>query len=373
MAFKRELVVGAFVTLGIALTAGVIFTIGQERRVFAKRVEFVANFPDVQGLKPGAPVRLSGVDIGSVKSISHGPNPKDDRLYVRLDIVREEAVRIREDSVAKVANKGMLGDKMLEVTPGTPGRVPLAPGASITSEEPADYGQLLTRLGDVAKKTEAVVANLERTTSTFADDRTRRDMQDALRGMAVIMSNLAEGKGYAGRLLVDPAEAERIRGTFSRMDDTMSKLNHLLDGVGKVVDRVNKGPGLAHSIVYDNDGVGMMKSFAQAADEVSLSLRGVREGNGVAKVMLYGGPGQEKIGEDVQAITRDARDIVANVKKGKGTIGGLLVDPSVYEDMKMLLGNVQRNDVLRALVRYSIKEDEKKPKVEVSAPPAASK
>ncbi len=373
MAFKRELVVGAFVTLGFALTAGVIFTIGQERRVFAKRVEFIANFPDVQGLKPGAPVRLSGVDIGSVKSISHGPNPKDDRLYVRLDIVKEEAVRIREDSIAKVANKGMLGDKMLEVTPGTPGRTPLAPGSSITSEEPADYGQLLTRLGDVAKKTEAVVANLERTTSTFADDRTRRDMQDSLRSLTVIMGNLAEGKGYAGRLLVDPAEADRIHGTFARMDTTMSKLNHLLDGVGKVVDRVNKGPGLAHSIVYDSDGVGMMRSFAQAADEVSLSLRGVRDGNGVAKVMLYGGPGQEKIGEDVQAITRDARDIVAGVKKGKGTIGALLVDPSVYEDMKMLLGNVQRNDVLRALVRYSIKEDEKKPKVEVSAPPASSK
>lgn len=372
MAWKRELVVGAFVSLGLALTAAVIFTIGQERRVFAKRVEFVANFPDVQGLKPGAPVRLSGVDIGSVKSIEHGPNPKDDRLYVRLDIVREEAVRIREDSIAKVANKGMLGDKMLEVTPGTPGRTALPAGASITSEEPSDYGQLLSRLGDVAKKTEAVVTNLERTTATFADDRTRHDMQESLRSLSIVMGNLAEGKGYAGKLLGDPAEAERIRGTFARMDETMSKLNRMLDGVDKVVDRVNKGPGLAHSIVYDSDGVGMMKSFAQAADEVALSLRGVRDGNGVAKVMMYGGPGQEKVGEDVAAITKDARDIMANVKKGKGTIGALLVDPSVYEDMKMLLGNVQRNDVLRALVRYSIKEDEKKPKVDV-APSSSAK
>ncbi|MCU0687690.1 MAG: MCE family protein, partial [Polyangiaceae bacterium] len=61
--------------------------------------------------------------------------------------------------------------------------------------------------------------------------------------------------------------------------------------------------------------------------------------------------------------------IVADVRAGKGTLGGLLVDPSIYEDMKAVLGNVQRNDVLRALVRYSIKQDEKKPAVKVGDEP----
>jgi phospholipid/cholesterol/gamma-HCH transport system substrate-binding protein len=46
------------------------------------------------------------------------------------------------------------------------------------------------------------------------------------------------------------------------------------------------------------------------------------------------------------------------VRAGKGTVGALLVDPSVYEDLKMVLGNVERNRALRALVRYSIKKDE---------------
>jgi phospholipid/cholesterol/gamma-HCH transport system substrate-binding protein len=63
---------------------------------------------------------------------------------------------------------------------------------------------------------------------------------------------------------------------------------------------------------------------------------------------------------NVNAMSDDLRTIVANLKAGKGTIGALLVDPSVYEDIKSLVGNVERNNVLRALVRYSIKEDEKK-------------
>jgi phospholipid/cholesterol/gamma-HCH transport system substrate-binding protein len=48
------------------------------------------------------------------------------------------------------------------------------------------------------------------------------------------------------------------------------------------------------------------------------------------------------------------------VREGKGTIGALLVDPTVYEDIKAAIGNVSRNEVLRAFVRYSIKADEQK-------------
>jgi phospholipid/cholesterol/gamma-HCH transport system substrate-binding protein len=61
----------------------------------------------------------------------------------------------------------------------------------------------------------------------------------------------------------------------------------------------------------------------------------------------------------------DLRVIVGDIRQGKGTIGGLLVDPTIYEDIKAIVGNVERNQVLRALVRYSIRADERKPDVAV--------
>jgi phospholipid/cholesterol/gamma-HCH transport system substrate-binding protein len=102
---------------------------------------------------------------------------------------------------------------------------------------------------------------------------------------------------------------------------------------------------------------------------VALTLKGVRDADSLTHDVLYGGKGNgaEAIA-NVTAITADLRAITADMRKGKGTVGALLVDPSVYEDMKVLLGNVQRNDVLRALVRYSIKQDEKKPDVKVGSP-----
>ena len=74
---------------------------------------------------------------------------------------------------------------------------------------------------------------------------------------------------------------------------------------------------------------------------------------------------------NINAMSRDLRHIVADVRAGKGTVGALLVDPSVYEDIKMVLGNVDRNKTLRALVRYSIKQDEKAPRVDVADPKPA--
>jgi len=60
--------------------------------------------------------------------------------------------------------------------------------------------------------------------------------------------------------------------------------------------------------------------------------------------------------------------MLTDMRAGKGTLGALLVDPSVYEDLKLMLGNVERNRTLRALVRYSIKADERSPAVEVRDP-----
>jgi hypothetical protein len=65
------------------------------------------------------------------------------------------------------------------------------------------------------------------------------------------------------------------------------------------------------------------------------------------------------------------RDILANIQAGRGTVGALLTDPSLYEDMKTLVGNVQRNEILRALVRYSIRADEGSRQPTPQATPAA--
>ena len=72
----------------------------------------------MQGLKAGAPIRMGGIDIGHVESVGYGKDPADSTVYVSLDIVESEAGRIRTDSKVRIVNKGLLGDKMIEITKG---------------------------------------------------------------------------------------------------------------------------------------------------------------------------------------------------------------------------------------------------------------
>jgi phospholipid/cholesterol/gamma-HCH transport system substrate-binding protein len=216
------------------------------------------------------------------------------------------------------------------------------------------------------------LGNLEKASKGFADDALQDDVRSSARSVNIILKQVAEGDGYAHRLLADPSEAQRLSHAITNFDRTSSELVATVTELRQVIARVNQGPGFAHDLVYSQEGTHTLSNFGNAAGEVATTLKGVREGNGLARGLIYGDSEQQQIIGNLNAISRDLKDVVANVKAGKGTVGALLVDPSVYEDMKMVLGNVERNDVLRALVRYSIKQDEKKPQVEIKDPSSQS-
>jgi len=360
---SRDIRVGLFVLAGLFLSGLVIFLIGDERRLFASSVEFRTNFSDVQGLKAGAPIRMGGIDIGHVDTVGYGKSAGDTTVYVTLDIVKSEAGRIKKDSVARIVSKGLLGDKMMEITKGSSAEhVP--PGGDIPGEEPSD---MFGKVGDMATKADAALSNIEKFSESLADDQLHKDLRDGIHSLNVVLTHAAEGDGYINRILTDKREADRISRTLDSVEHATAELNATLRSVRGVTSRVEQGPGFAHDVIYGQGPQKQIEQFGNAAGELATTLKGIRESDSLAHDFVYGGKGDgAEALANVTAITADVRAIVSNMRAGKGTIGGLLVDPSIYEDMKTVLGNVQRNDVLRALVRYSIKQDEKKPAVKVS-------
>jgi phospholipid/cholesterol/gamma-HCH transport system substrate-binding protein len=366
MSRARDVKVGLFVLAGLLLSALVIFLIGDERRLFDSAVGFKTHFADVEGLKDGAPIRMGGIDIGHVDTVGYGPNPTDGTVYVTLSIVKKEAGRIKTDSVVKIVTKGLLGDKMLEITKGT-ARDSVAPGGEIPGEEPDD---MMAQVGGMAAKAEKALDNVAAATESLADENLHKDLKGSMASLHTVLDQIANGEGYPHRFLTDKSEADRISRTLENVDRATIELSATLADVRGVVARVKQGPGFAHDVIYGDGPKKEIEHFGAAAGEVATTLKGIRESDSFAHDVLYGGKGSSgaEAMSNVAAMTGDLRAIVANMRAGKGTVGALLVDPSVYEDMKAVLGNVQRNDVLRALVRYSIKQDEKKPHVEVTPP-----
>ncbi len=370
MALKREIKVGLFVLVGMIVFGLVIFLIGDERQAFERKETYRAIFDDVQGLKRGSTVRMGGVDVGAVTGVRYSEDPNDLKLYVSFTVVRDEARRIRSDSVVFIDNKGLLGDKMVTLKAGTPGAERIPPGGVVPTKAGKDISDMVGQVANISAKAESVMGNLEKTTGAMADDRFTQDVQGSVRSLNNILKNLDDGQGYAGKLLKDPSEAERLSRTLTNLERATAELNQTLRGVNAVVNRVQTGPGFAHDMVYGDAPTKTVASFGNAADELALALKGIREGNGPAKSLIYGDDKSQELMGNLNAMSRDMRQIVAGVRAGKGTVGALLVDPSVYEDLKMVLGNVDRNKAVRALVRYSIKQDETRPKVEVKDPGA---
>ncbi len=362
---SRDIKVGLFVLSGLLFSALVIFLIGDERRFFSSAIRINTTFSDVQGLKPGAPIRMGGIDVGTVKKVGYKKGSVDTTVYVELEIVRDEAGRIRKDSIARVAAKGLLGDKMVEITKGTSADIVPA-GGEIRGEDPTD---LMGIAQGMTTKANAALGNISKMSETLADERLHSDLRGTASSMNKLMSEVANGDGYPRKLLTDKDEAERISRTLQNLDRASSELALTLGELRGVLTRVKSGPGFAHEMIYGEGPKKEIAQFGAAAGEVAATLKGVRESDSFVHDALYGGKGNgTEALANVTAMTADLRVIVADMRKGKGTVGALLVDPSIYEDVKAMVGNVSRNDILRALVRYSIRQDEKKPTVEVTPP-----
>jgi len=347
--------VGAFLIAGFVVLTGIVFMIGDNRQAWAPKVNYVAPFKDVGGLKPGAPVELGGVDIGLVTGVAYGTETSDTRIYVKIKVVKKEAVRIRLATKASVAMKGLLGDKMIVLKVPDPAAPEMPAGGTLDVDEGIDF---VATFQDISDKVKATLSNVEAMTRPLGDPKFAKDIAGTAASLNEILGAMAHQDSAVHRLLMDPREAQQIDQTLTNINTATMRLATTLGAVEDVTEHVRGGPGIAHAVIYDGE---MSKNAAATLDEIHQDLEAIRKGNGLAHAVVYGDDNTQRMLGNLNAMTADLRDIIATIKAGKGTIGGLLVDPTVYEDLKSAVGNVERNQVLRALVRYSIKEDESRP------------
>jgi phospholipid/cholesterol/gamma-HCH transport system substrate-binding protein len=357
---SKSIKVGVFVLSGLILLGIAVFMIGDNRNLWDPKIRYQAAFFDVAGLKPGAPVRMGGVDVGTVVGVAHGDKVEDTRVYVTLSVTKREAVRVREDTVGRVVNKGLLGDKMIELS--SDGRGPeLGAGKMLKTEEPVDFGKYVAKFDEIATKASKAVDNIEQGTRPLADPQFAEDLKKVLHNAREVTDGLAHSDSVLHRVIMDPHEGQKFDAMLNNMQLATNDLQDM-------TSHLRKGPGLAHAIVYDGQ---MTSDVAGSLAEVHKDLRQIREGNGLVHTLVYGDTDTQHLMTNVNAMSDDLREVVHGLKTGKGTLGALLVDPSVYEDIKSIVGNVERNQVLRALVRYSIKADESRPAPRVE--PTSSK
>ncbi|HXV69042.1 MAG TPA: outer membrane lipid asymmetry maintenance protein MlaD [Nitrospira sp.] len=125
---RLELIVGAFVLVGIVCLGYLSIKLGKLEVIGGDRYEVDAEFNSASGLKPGAAVEIAGVEVGRVKSIALN----QDRAMVRLTV--QNGTKLYSDTIASIKTRGIIGEKFLALSPGGGGD-PLKAGDTIRDTE----------------------------------------------------------------------------------------------------------------------------------------------------------------------------------------------------------------------------------------------
>jgi phospholipid/cholesterol/gamma-HCH transport system substrate-binding protein len=368
---------GVFVVLGVVAFTLAIFLLGQKSALFTRTNTLLVYFDDISGLVVGAPVRLAGLEVGTVAALKLSPQLSEKKTQVRLLVQSRYLPRIRASSEAFIDSNGLLGDKIVNISMGDPGSAALADGATLRAGRATSLEGLAATVTRALGSATNVVAAVDK---LVGDERTVKLRDDLARGassLAQLLAQVEHGDGLAHRLLYDRRLSEDALGILAQTHAVASRANGALRRVNALLEEVERGDGSMHALLYEADGKRALANLAGAAGELQTLLAAVREGEGMVHTLVYD-PSQAGFLRDLGALAGTLNQLVQDVAKGRGTVGGLLRDPTVYEDLKTLLGNVQRNVLFKALVRFTIERDglrqvDERPKVEPapSEPPAA--
>jgi phospholipid/cholesterol/gamma-HCH transport system substrate-binding protein len=353
---------GLFVGLGLLLAGVVIFLIGKERNLFDKQVIYFGAFENVDGLVLDAPVRLGGLQVGRVTKISFAPDLGDKRIMVTMEVATQFRDRIRRDSVARVTGRGVLGDKAVDISLGSPEAEAIPSGGEITTGTSGDISSLLKATGEIIDNAVGITRDLKSGVAAYTAPEVRNDVAVLVKSARNIIEEIEGGKGVAHTLIYDKRASDEVRALLASASSSAARLNGAIGEAEGILKEVRTGNGTAHALIYDQKVAMAINNLGAAANEVSTLIHDAKTSKDGAVYQLVYGDARSMLG-DLGIAARDIRDITTKIKAGEGSLGGVINDPTVYEDLKEVLGNVKRNRILRELVRLSISNNENLDKV----------
>ena len=361
--------VGLFVLASLLIGGAIAFIVGSQKNVFSSKTTYQARFDDVGGLRPGSPVRVAGVNVGTVTDVTF-----DDQggIAIFMRIVNDATHLIRGDvtvtgptaanaSRIAIGSKGLLGDRLIEITVGDPKMPKWDPKVPIPE---AGGSGLMARAEDALKEVEGTAENLRLATDPFRDQQFSNDLKDTARNLAKVTGMLADQDGAIQRLMNDAKVGRDMAAAMNNFKEAAGQVSELSRSLKKVTKEIEGGDGTAHALIYGQEGADAIKNIRDATGHLAVLLKDIREGDGMAHDLVYGDVGNDFF-DNLNKASADLAHMTAEMRAGRGTVGALMTDPSLYEDMKRLIGDLERNDILRALVRYSIRRDEARERIDV--------
>lgn len=298
---------GIFVVLA-AIAAVIIIEIVGGIEVFQRGIHVSALFNNAQDLKEGDRVKMAGVDIGRVKSISIDATNNKVRVSMKL----KNDARVRTSSVATIKFTGLMGQNFVSLDFGTADAQFATDGTMLSTTEQPDLSAMMAKLDNVATGVENITksftgVNIDELLGPllgFIKDN-REPLTATIANFRSVSTELAQsvqqGKGTIGKLIKDESLYNSALATVTNLQDVGTELKGTIAEARKVVDQVNSGHGTVGKLIHD-----------------------------------------EALYNETTASMTNVREILQKINQGQGSVGKLINDQDLYKNAKMTLQKLDK-------------------------------
>ncbi len=364
----RTFRVGLVILVAFAVLAAGIFVIGDKNNLFSRKNRYYVDFNSAGGLKPGSPVELSGVDVGTIKQVDLPENPRKRQIRIWLEVETRYADRIRgpadpstvvagqPPSVARIKTLGLLGDKFIEISSGSPVYPAIPSEGSIPAAQPTNVDALIASGEDVmdnvvqiSHSLNNILDRMERgegilgqlTKDTPESQRLQQSLVKTSESMERIAYTIEHGQGPLPRMLNDQALADQLARSLERFETLLAQAQ---DGPGLL-------PGLLNDPAIRTQFNDTLASLNQVSRDLQAFTADLESSDALLPRLVKDKEYGREVAEQVRQFVTRLNEISAKISQGEGSAAKLINDPQVYEAVNDILIGVNESRMLRWLIR----------------------
>ncbi len=325
-----EVKVGALILVSLAILGA--FILVMSGLSFEKTYTVYVDFDNPGGLQGGAAVRIAGVKVGTVKALEFRGGKVDPtsgrHVLVRAQVAIEQRVHdaIHDNADFYVTTQGVLGEQFLAIDPGTAEHPALADGAVVKGIDPPRIDLFLAKAYELLDTTVTGIKNNRETIASIATN-----TAGLLKGLNVLVT---DNKDRIDRIVSNVEELTVEARTLTHdarvnyVDNP--KLTHTVDNVEALTTKIR------------DDATPMLKDAREALanlNRVSGTVGDPAQQERIKKTLTD----LAQLAERANSTIADAQVIVSHIKKGEGTVGGLVMDEEIYDDVQEMVRDLKHN------------------------------
>jgi phospholipid/cholesterol/gamma-HCH transport system substrate-binding protein len=306
---STEAKVGLFVLAGLIILAYMSFQVSQPGFGLKRGYHIQVFFENAAGLEKDASIQVAGVEVGRVESIALQEGQALVTLRIKPDI------QLAKDVKASIRTHGLLGDKYVELSPGTKGNGYLEDGQQIARvEQQADVDKLIHQISGIAEDVRGVTTTLNKVLGGQAGEEAVGGIVVGIRDLARNLNAVVKNNERTLQAMLENGRmlSENLNRVVTRNDEK----------IGQVVDNLQSA------------SKEMEKTFAS----LSAVTEGIQKGEGTVGKLLK----DEAMADRLNKTMASLQDVSDKLSQGKGTLGKLINDDETVTSLNTGLSSINR-------------------------------